>query len=156
MIYLASDHRGYEVKEKIKRWLKEWGYDFEDLGPFDYDPQDDYPEFVHRAGEKVSLDPEKSLGIVLGNSGQGEAMVANKYRHVRAVVYYGGNVPEILKLSREHNHANILSLAASFLSENETREAIKIWLTTPYAFEERHIRRIKQIEQIEDSSKLGK
>lgn len=148
MIYLASDHRGYEVKEKIKRWLKEWGYEFEDCGAFEFDPADDYPDFVSRVGQKVSMDPEKSIGIVLGHSGQGEAIVANKYRHVRAVVYYGG-LPEMIKLTKEHNHANVLALSATFLKEAEMKNAIKLWFDTKFTFEERHVRRLKKIEEIE-------
>ncbi len=154
MIYLAGDHRGYELKEKMKRWLREWGFEFEDVGPLEYDPKDDYPEFVHRAAEKISQDPEKSFAIVMGNSGQGEAMVANKYKHVRAVVYYGGKFPEMVKLTKEHNHANVLSLAATFISEDEAKDMVKIWLSTPFTFEERHVRRLKEIEQIEETGKL--
>lgn len=153
MIYLASDHRGYEVKEKLKLWLAEWDYEFEDLGPFEYDPEDDYPDFVYRVGEKVSADPDNSCGIVMGKSGQGEAIVANKYKRVRAALYYG-KFPEALRLSKEHNHANVLSLAVTFMTEDETKEAVKLWLTTPFTFEERHIRRLKEIEQIEETGKV--
>ena len=142
------------MKEKIKRWLAEWKFDFEDLGPLEYDPKDDYPDFVFRVAERVSADPEQSFGIVLGNTGQGEAIVANKYKHVRAVVYYGGNMSEMIKLTKEHNHANVLSLAATFMSENEAREMIKLWIDTKFTFEERHVRRLKEIEQIEETGKV--
>ena len=154
MIYLAGDHRGYELKEKIKRWLTEWKHEFEDLGPFEYDPNDDYPDFVYRAAEKVSANPEQDVAIVMGNSGQGEAMVANKYHGVRAAVYYGGKLPEMVKLTKEHNHANVLSLAATFVSEDEAKDMIRIWLTTPFTFEERHVRRLKEIQQIEETGKV--
>ncbi len=150
MIYLASDHRGYEVKEKIKQWLGEWKMEFQDMGPLEYDPKDDYPDFVHRAAQKVSADPEHSVAIVLGHTGQGEAIVANKYKRVRAVVYYGGQ-PEMVKLTKEHNHANVLALSATFLREAEMKDAIKLWFDTKFTFEERHVRRLKEIEQVEDT-----
>jgi ribose 5-phosphate isomerase B len=146
MIYLGTDHRGYELKEKIKQWLTNWGYEFEDMGAHEYNEQDDYPDFISLVGEKVSANPD-SKGIILGSSGQGEAIVANKYKGVRAVVYYGGS-EEIIKLSREHNDANVLSLGASFVGE-EVSEVIKLWLETSFPGEERHTRRINKIKQLE-------
>jgi ribose 5-phosphate isomerase B len=148
MIYLGTDHRGFELKEMIKQWLTEWGYEYEDMGAHEYDEQDDYPDFVSLVGEKVSADPDNSKGIVLGGSGQGEAIVANKYNGVSAVVFYGGP-DEIIKLSREHNNANVLSLGASFIDGDRAKEAIKLWLETEFPGEERHKRRIEKIKQIE-------
>lgn len=147
MIYLASDHRGYELKEKIKTWLQEWGMEFKDMGPDQLDPNDDYPDFISKAAEAVSNDGG-AKAIVLGHSGQGEAVVANKFAGVRAVVYYGGD-ESIIRLSREHNDANVLSLGASFLEEAAARDMIKLWLETPFSGEERHQRRIDKIKQIE-------
>src|SRR3990167_8808632 len=89
MIYLAADHRGFELKEKIKEWLKEWGYEYEDMGAFEYNADDDYPDFISKAAEKVSQDSDNSRAIIMGGSGQGEAMVANRYKGVRAAVFYG-------------------------------------------------------------------
>ena len=142
------------MKEKIKRWLTEWGHESEDCGALEYDSQDDYPDFVYRVGQRVSQDPENSLGIILGNSGQGEAMLANKYKRVRAVVYYG-KLPEMVKLTKEHNHANVLALAATFMTEAETKECIKLWLDTKFTFEERHVRRLKEIESVEDTGTVS-
>ncbi|TSC91822.1 MAG: ribose 5-phosphate isomerase B [Parcubacteria group bacterium Licking1014_17] len=150
MIYLASDHRGFELKKKISVWLKEWGYQSEDMGPFAYDAEDDYPDFVLKAAEKISADPENSKGIVLGHSGQGEALVANKYKGIRAIVYYGGP-EELITLSREHNNANVLSLGASFLDDETAKKAVKTWLETKFAGEERHVRRIAKIAKIEEN-----
>ena len=144
-IFLASDHRGFELKEKIKGWLTEWGYEYKDMGNFVYDKDDDYPDFIRKAAEKVSQDPENAKAIVLGGSGQGEAMAANRYKNVRAAVYYGG-VEEIIKLSREHNDANILCLGVFFLGENMIKKAVKLWLETPFSGEERHKRRINKID----------
>ena len=142
MLYLASDHRGFELKEKIKEWLKEWEYEYEDMGAFEYDKDDDYPDFVSRAAEKVSQDPDNLKAIILGGSGQGEAMVANRYKGVRAAVYYGGNVDWVVKTTREHNDSNILSLGTSFLTDDEAKKSIKLWLDTPFSEDERHKRRI--------------
>lgn len=145
MIYLASDHRGYNLKEKIKSWLAEWNYEYEDMGAFEYDQDDDYPDFISKAAEKVSADPDNSKGIILGGSGQGEAMVANRNPKVRAAVYYGGP-EEIIKLSREHNDANILSLGASFVDEETAKIAIKLWLEISFSGEERHKRRLEKFK----------
>ncbi|TSC90540.1 MAG: ribose 5-phosphate isomerase B [Parcubacteria group bacterium Gr01-1014_2] len=142
MIYLATDHRGFELKEKIKTWLSEWGYQYEDMGAFEYEKDDDYPDFVHKAAKKVSEDPENSKAIILGGSGQGEAMVANRYKGVRAVVYYGGSAEWVIKTTREHNNANVLSLGTSFLTDDETQKSIKLWLDTPFSGDERHKRRL--------------
>jgi len=148
MIYLASDHKGFELKEEIKSWLAEWGFEYKDFGPFSLDPNDDYPDFVSKAAEAISLDSENSYAIILGSTGQGEAMVANRYEKVRAAVYYGGQ-KDIIKLSKEHNNANILSLGASFIDKDETKESIKLWLDTPFSEEERHKRRIEKIDKKE-------
>jgi ribose 5-phosphate isomerase B len=145
MIYLASDHRGFELKERIKEWLAEWSHPFEDCGPSRYDENDDYPDFVSVAARNVAQSPGEHRAIVLGATGQGEAMVANRHRGVRAAVYYGGN-DDILTLSREHNDANVLSLGASFLSPDEAKAAIQRWLTTPFSDEERHVRRIGKMD----------
>ena len=117
MVYLATDHAGFELKEKIKKFLIDNGYSVEDCGASSLDPEDDYPDFISKAAEAVSNDPQ-SKAIILGGSGQGEAIVANKFPKVRAAVYYGGQ-NEMPKLTRQHNDSNILSLGARFLSEEE-------------------------------------
>lgn len=145
-IFFASDHAGFELKEKIKQWLADLDYDFEDLGPYEYDAQDDYPLLIEPAAKAVAEDPENHRAIVMGGSGQGEAMSCNVYAHrgVRAGVYYGSK-PEIVKLLREHNNANILSLGARFVTLTEAKEAIRIFLETPFSQAERHKRRIEQL-----------
>jgi ribose 5-phosphate isomerase B len=145
-IYLGGDHAGFELKQKIKIFLEGLKYEVEDLGPFEYDPADDYPDFVKRVCEAVAKDLKNSRGILIANSGQGEAIIANRYKGVRAVVFYGGS-SEILTLSRQHNDANVLSLGAHFLSEPEAKEAVKLWLETPFSNEERHKRRIQKIDK---------
>lgn len=145
MIYLATDHRGYRLKELIKQWLDEWKLEYVDCGAMALDPDDDYPDFVAIAAEKVAQDPVNNRAIILGATGQGEAIVANRRRGVRAVVLYAFN-EDVVKLSREHNAANVLSLGASFLSDDDAKRAIKLWLDTPFSEEPRHLRRIAKID----------
>ena len=159
-IFLGSDHAGFELKKALIQFLQQAGHHPEDMGPHTFDPQDDYPDYVLPVAEMVAADSE-SRGIVLGASGQGEAVVANRVRGVRAVVYYGpnpvtaesSNPHEILVLSREHNDANVLSLGAKFLTSDTAREAVRLWLRTPFSGEERHIRRLSKIVSIEDDIK---
>lgn len=143
-IYLASDHAGYELKEALTPFLRERGYEVEDVGPAVFDPEDDYPDHLLPMAAKVA-ENKGSFGIGLGGSGQGEAMIANRIKGVRAAVYYGGN-KEIITLSRQHNDANVLSLGARFMSIDEAKETVTLWLQTAFSGEDRHARRIKKID----------
>ncbi|MEX2145181.1 MAG: RpiB/LacA/LacB family sugar-phosphate isomerase [Candidatus Spechtbacterales bacterium] len=158
-IYLGSDHTGYELKEKIKIWLEEWGYEYKDMGAFGFNSKDDYPDFIKPVAESVADDPENSRGIVLGFNGQGEGITANRYKGVRACVYYGEPVDisttgqeredkpkNMIILSREDDDTNVLAVAAGFISDYTAEEAIKLWLETPFTGEERHKRRINKID----------
>ncbi len=147
-IYFATDHAGYELKEALASYVeKDLGYTVADMGAHQNDTNDDYTDFIQLAAQEVSHDPSGSRGIVMGGSGQGEAIVANRFPNVRCAVYYGGTL-DIIKLSREHNNSNMLSLGARFMSLDEAKAAVKLWLETSFVEEERHIRRIKKIEQI--------
>ena len=154
-IYLASDHAGFPLKEKLKTFLAEHGHEVIDGGAYQHDASDDYPDFVLPVAKAVSGDP-LVRGIILGGSGQGEAIAANRVAGVRAIVYYGppclrageaGGSLDIVKLSREHNNANILSLAARFMNEEEAKEAVRLFLETPFNGDARHQRRIKKIDE---------
>lgn len=145
MIYLGADHAGFELKEKLKIFLKELGYETEDMGNFVFDEKDDYPDFVRQVADAVAKEPENNRGIILGGSSQGEAMVANRIKGIRAAVVYNYN-EDIIRLSREHNDANVLSLGARFLSEEEAKKTVRLWLETNFSGEERHKRRIKKID----------
>lgn len=149
MIYLATDHAGLELKEKIKLFLEKEGYEVKDFGAFELNEQDDFPDFISLAAEAVSKSPQDKA-IVLGGSGQGEAMLANKFPNVRAAVYYG-SLEQMPALIRQHNDANVLSLGARFLDEQQGLEAVKLFLETPFTNEERHVRRIEKISKIEKS-----
>ena len=157
-ILFATDHAGYELKGKIVPFVKELGYEVEDLGAFEYDENDDYPDSISKVASEVSENPDYAKGIILGGSGQGEAIVANRYPNVRAIVFNGQceeltgkKIPNEIVISREHNDANIISLGARFLNEETAKEAVKLWLETKFPAEERHVRRIAKIKKITDS-----
>src|SRR3989344_3475872 len=146
MIYIASDHAGFELKNQLVGYLKSKGLEVEDCGPAAYDKDDDYPDLIYPCAQKVASQSE-NLGIVIGYSGQGEGLVANKVKGIRATVYYGGNM-EIIKLGRKHNDANVLSLGAGFLSVDEAKQAVDLWLATEFEAG-RHQRRIDKVSQLE-------
>lgn len=144
-IVLATDHAGYRHKEVLKKHLLQKGFVVKDFGT-NSEESCDYPDFIFPAAKAVSKDPDNIRGIIFGGSGQGEAMTANRVKGVRATVYYGGT-PEILKLSREHNNANVLSIGARFVTVDETLAIVDRWLKLPFPGEERHLRRIRKIDQ---------
>ncbi len=141
-IYIGADHAGFDLKETIKSHLISKGHTVEDLGAFEKVETDDYPDFVVPVAEKVSRDPE-SFGIVFGGSGEGESMATDRIPGARTAVFYGGPL-EIVKLSREHNNANVLSIGARFVNENEAIKAVDTFIETPFSEDERHIRRINK------------
>lgn len=148
-IYLATDHAGFQLKEEVKKYLEEKAYELYDCGALTLEEGDDYPEYMVRAAENVQKDAmhAPSYAIIFGGSGQGEAIVANRFRHVRAIVYAGGNL-ELVKLGREHNDANVLSIGARFVSLREAVQAIDLFLATEFVHQERHADRIIQIEEL--------
>ena len=144
IIHIATDHAGLELKEKVKSYLSKLDYEVIDHGAYEYDALDDYPDFVFPCAKAVSNDLN-SKGIILGGSGQGEAMAANRVKGVRAAVFYNGP-DEIIKLSRQHNNANILSLGARFMSDQEMYKIIELWLSTDFE-SGRHKRRIEKLDE---------
>jgi len=144
IIHIATDHAGLELKEKVKSYLSKLDYEVVDHGAYEYDALDDYPDFIFPCAEAVSNDPN-SKGIILGGSGQGEAMAANRVKGVRAAVFYNGP-DEIIKLSRQHNDSNILSLGARFMSDQEMYKIIELWLSTDFE-SGRHKRRIEKLDE---------
>lgn len=145
-VFFATDHAGYHLKNELLHFVgRELHYDVEDLGAKKLDPDDDYPDYISMAARKVAENPEEYRAVVLGGSGQGEAMIANRYKGVRATVYYGGSY-DIISLSREHNNANVLSLGARFVPTDEARKVVKMWLSTPFLKVDRHVRRIRKID----------
>ena len=146
-IYLASDHGGFKYKEEIKKHLQEKGHEVEDCGAYELNPGDDYPDFVIPMSEKVSKE-EGSFGTILGRSGNGELIAANKVKGIRAVM---GCSPKMAKIAREHNDSNILSLGADFLTLQEAIDCVEVFLKTKFSKVGRHVRRINKIIDYESS-----
>ena len=141
-IVVATDHAGFELKEHVKNFLLEKGYNVKDFGALEYDALDDYPDFILPAAKHIA---EHNLkGIIFGGSGQGEAMAANRIKRIRAAVFYNGP-SEIIELSRMHNNANILSIGARFLSNKDAELIIELWLSTDFE-QGRHEKRINKLD----------
>ena len=144
MMYLAADHRGFQLKEAIKKSLIERGVAVEDCGAFSYDAGDDYVDFA--AAAKIAENPVEHKGILFCGSGHGVDIVANKFRGIRAALCWNA---EVAKQSREHEDANVLVLPADWMDEMQAQEIVSVWLGMPFSGEDRHIRRLKKIEEIE-------
>ncbi len=153
-IFIGTDHAGFVLKEKLVTSLKLQGHEVIDKGAFEYNEGDDYPDFVIPVAREVSKGGDKVKGIILGGTGEGEAITANRFPNVRAVVDYGkaeavvDDESNIIVRSRQHNNSNILSLGARYFTEESMMEAVNLWLETPFSFDERHIRRLAKIDAI--------
>ncbi len=163
-IAVTTDHTGLAyggLFQEFKEFVQTLGHEVVDFGPKTLDMDDDYPDFMFPAARAVASG-DCDAGIIMGGSGQGEAMVANRVKGVRCTLFYGlavakepidaeGNMSddpyEILRLSRQHNHANMLSLSARFLDKDEMKRAIEVWLSTPYSDAERHARRVRKLDE---------
>ena len=149
-VYLGSDHAGFELKAAIVAWLGEAGHEAVDCGPARFDPDDDYPVYVLPAARRTVADPG-SLGIVIGGSGNGEQIAANKVRGVRAALAWS---EQTATLAREHNDANVLSVGARMHSQDEAVKFVELFLATPYSNAERHQRRIDMLSAYEATGDL--
>ena len=145
MIFLASDHAGFEVKEKLKNFFREKNIDFIDLGAYQYSKNDDYPDYAFKLARRIAKD-KASKGILVCGTGAGMVIAANKVKGVRAVEAYDIYTA---KLSREHNNSNILALSGWHLPFNKIKNIVSAWLKTGFSGEERHKRRLKKIEKYE-------
>lgn len=161
-IALATDHTGFEQLKDLKQYLESLGHSCVDYGPESLNLNDDYPDFIFKAAQAVASG-ECERGIILGGSGQGEAMAANRLKGIRCAIFYGpavvgriidvnGRVSsspyEIVRLSREHNNANMLSLAARFVSMTDMKQVVQLWLDTPFTEQPRHVRRIDKLDRL--------
>ena len=149
-VHIGGDHAAYEMQRGLVEWLVEQGHEVVDHGPAQYDEQDNYPVYVLRAAEGVAADPG-SLGIVLGGSGNGEQMAANKVKGIRAALCYS---TELAQLAREHNNAQIISLGGRFHTQEQAQAMVKVFLETPYAGVARHQRRLDMVTAYENSGEL--
>jgi ribose 5-phosphate isomerase B len=160
-IALSTDHAGFDQLKSLEEFLTGKGYECINYGPKEFDADDDYPDFIFPAAAAVA-NGECDFGIIMGGSGQGEAMAANRVNGVRCMVYYGpakavGAVDaegkesaddyEILRLSKQHNNANMISFAARFVSQAEIEKAVGIWLDEPFSGADRHDRRIRKLDR---------
>ena len=142
-IVLATDHAGFELKESVKKYLLDLNYDVKDFGAFEYESTDDYPDFINPAAKFIS-ENNNTMGIIFGGSGQGEAMAANRFKGVRAAVFYGGP-DQIIELSRLHNNANVLSFGSRFIEPENAIDLIKKWLGIEFEGG-RHQQRIAKLD----------
>ena len=149
MIYLAADHRGFLLKEELKKFLIDSGFEVKDAGALSYDKADDYVDFSRAAAEEIAKSPERDRGIFLCGSGHGMANVADKFKGLRAALAFN---KDVAIQSREHENANVLILASDWLSPEEAKEIVLVWLKTPFSGEERHARRINKIQEIEEQN----
>jgi ribose 5-phosphate isomerase B len=149
-VYLAADHAGYELKVHLANHLAKQGYEVIDIGPKKFDADDDYPAYCLHAGARVVADPG-SLGVVIGGSGNGEQIAANKVIGVRAALAW--NV-ETAQLSRQHNDANVVGIGARQHTLDEATEIVEAFLTARFSNSERHSRRIAQVAAYEHSRDL--
>lgn len=147
-ILFASDHAGYELKNSLVVYLKGEGFDVEDMGAHVLDKDDDYPRILLPLALRIVESTAPICGIVLGKSGQGEAMICNRLPGVRAAVYHGKNL-EAIRLTRHDNDANVLSLGAGFVEEEEAKEAVRLFISTPFSGEKRYTRRNDMLDNIE-------
>jgi ribose 5-phosphate isomerase B len=152
-IVIASDHAGFDLKKYLIQFIKEYDSNIEilDMGPDIYDENDDYPDYIKKVAEYISENnnPEMFRGIVIGGSGQGENICANKYKNIRSILVYGNDLnlnTQIAKLSREHNNANIISFGARFIENENAQQVLQTWLNTNFSNEERHVRRLSKLE----------
>jgi ribose 5-phosphate isomerase B len=149
-VYLGSDHAGYELKNHLAEHLQKQGHEVVDVGPHAYDPEDDYPAFCLNAGQRVVDDPG-SLGVVIGGSGNGEQIAANKIAGVRSALVWK---IEIAELARQHNDANVISIGAREHSPEDAIAFVDKFLATPFSGSPRHQRRIDQLTDYESSRTL--
>jgi ribose 5-phosphate isomerase B len=149
-VFLGSDHAGFELKEHLVGWLVANGHDPVDCGPAEFDAADDYPPFVLRAAERTVAEPG-SFGIVIGGSGNGEAIAANKVEGVRAALVWN---EDTARLGREHNDANVIGIGARMHDLDTATRFVELFLTTPFSAEERHARRIAMLTRYEETGEL--
>lgn len=147
LIYIGADHRGFKLKESLKNYLKSSGYEVVDVGNEQLVPGDDYPDFAALVARKVSLNPENSRGILICGSGVGVDVVANKFKNIRSALAL--NADQVLS-SRNDDNTNVLCFAADYISEEDVKKMTATWLNSPFSGEERFLRRLKKIADIEE------
>lgn len=149
LFYIGADHRGFELKESLKNYLKKSGYEVVDVGAETYNQRDDYPDFAALVARKISLDPENSRGILICGSGVGVDVVANKFKNVRSVLALN---PDQVAASKNDDNTNVISFPADYVKEEDVKKMLGAWIAALFSGEERFVRRLKKIEDIEGRS----
>ncbi|MCA9346579.1 RpiB/LacA/LacB family sugar-phosphate isomerase [Candidatus Saccharibacteria bacterium] len=143
-VFITSDHGGFELKAQLFKYLTEHAFDVEDLGPYEFDADDDYPFFANILAEKlIATDPQENKGIIICRSATGVSIVANRHPHIRAAVVWNETVA---KHARQHNDSNVLCLSGDYVDAEQNLAIAKAWLEEPFSNEERHKRRIDMID----------
>ncbi|MCL4406278.1 MAG: RpiB/LacA/LacB family sugar-phosphate isomerase [Patescibacteria group bacterium] len=148
VIYIGADHRGFNLKESLKVFLKDLGYTVVDEGNAVLDPNDDYPDFAAKLSKEAAIDPDNRRGILVCGSGVGVDVVANKFKNIRSALITS---PDQAYMSRNDDDTNVLSLAADITDDQTSKKIVSVWLQTPFSGEEKHRRRIQKIKDIESS-----
>lgn len=146
MIYIGADHRGYKLKEALRKYLDALDYRYKDVGAFEYEEDDDYPDFAKAVAEGVAADAENNRGILLCGSGVGVDIVANRFKGVRSALV---STVDMAAHARANDNCNVLSLAADILEEKKMKKMVKTFLETQFLGEEKYVRRLRKIEEIE-------
>ncbi len=145
MIYLGADHRGFELKEKLKKFLEELGHDYEDMGAFEHNKDDDYVDYASKVAEKIVQNPDTNRGILICRNGAGMDIVANKFKGTRSVLGFNA---EQVRLARNDDNINILTLPSDFVSEKEAKDTVEMFLETQFANAGKYLRRLRKVEKI--------
>lgn len=145
MIYIGADHRGFDLKGKISKWLAGRGYEFEDVGAYEYDHEDDYVDFAVAVGQKVAQSPEKNWGIVICGSGVGVSIAANKIAGVRCGL---GFLEDQVHAARKEDGINVLAIASDNCSETEGLKLVGVFLDTEFVMSDKYLRRIEKISRL--------
>ena len=146
ILYIGADHRGFQLKEYLKKFLEESGYTVNDLGNDKYDENDDYPDFAKLVADKVSADPYNSKGILICGSGVGVDIAANRFSRIRSALAFS---PDQAMASRNDDDSNVLALSADFTDTEQVKKIVSVWLQTPFSGEERHKRRVEKLTVID-------
>jgi len=154
-VFIGSDHAGFEYKQKIIKFLGKSGYLVKDMGPYEYDPKDDYPIYSFSVAKEVAKN-KNSFGIIIARTGIGEAVAANKVKGVRAVSFLGKVNKKFIEMSRIHDNANVLAFGSDFVHFKDAKRALYIWLNTKFLGGKRHLRRLGEIEEFEKKNWKGK
>ena len=144
MLYIASDHGGFETKEYLKQMLSGDGVEFRDQGPEDFVAGDDYPPFAQKVAKIVSEDSKNNSGILICRSGHGECIAANRFKNVHATLCWN---EDLARVAKNDDDSNILCLPADYISHEEAYKIVKVWMQTPFSADPRHVRRLEEIEE---------